>query len=41
MSDALKPLIGAAADRPLTRAEAEQARSCLTVPPRPARLAGC
>jgi anthranilate phosphoribosyltransferase len=25
MSDALKPLIGAAADRPLTRAEAEQA----------------
>lgn len=25
MSDALKPLIGAAADRPLTRAEAEAA----------------
>jgi len=29
MSDALKPLIGAAADRPLTRAEAEQAFTIL------------
>ncbi|MBD3677031.1 MAG: anthranilate phosphoribosyltransferase [Rhodobacteraceae bacterium] len=29
MSDALKPLIGAAADRPLTRAEAEQAFNIL------------
>ncbi len=29
MSDALKPLIGAAADRPLTRAEAEQAFAIL------------
>ena len=29
MSDRLKPLIGIAADRPLTRAEAEEAFSCL------------